>query len=322
MKLFSIRRTTRKTVVKIGFLKFSMRNRKFSPERLRATPESEYPALLEEWYRLSTGERLDLRAPRTFRQKIQWLKLYGDMETMRRLADKVRVRDYVAAKIGERRLIDVLGVYKKAEEIDWAALPRRFVLKPNHASGWVKVVEDKTALDIPAVCREADGWLAEDYSVVDGFQMQYRGIPPRLVVERHLGELTRDLRDYKVWCFGGKPLYVQVVAGRRDAGGCTTAFYSADWKRQPFWRGYPPCSEEVPKPACIEEMLSAAAALSEGMPFVRADFYVLDDGSFKFGELTFTPGSGEGEWHGEDGVDGRLGALVALPGAKGAADGC
>ena len=321
MSFVKITRTPRKTVVRLGPLKIFWRNRKFLPERLRQIPESEYPALLEEWYYLSTGEKLDLRAPRTFRQKIQWLKLYGDRKLMTRLADKVAVRDFVAEKIGARYLIDLLGVYERAADIDWSVLPDRFVLKPNHGSRWVKVVEDKSSLDVPAVCREADGWLGTDFSLCDGFEMQYRDIPPRLMIERHLGELTHDLSDYKVWCFGGKPLYVQIVAGRQDGGGCTTAFYSTSWEKQSFWRGYPQSAEAAPKPARLDEMLSAAATLSAGMPFVRVDFYVLDDGSLKFGEMTFTPASGEGEWHGEDGIDERLGALIELPKWKGQADG-
>ena len=321
MSFIRITRNPRKTVVRFGFLKFFWRNKKFLPERLRLVPESEYPALLEEWYQLSTGEKLDLRAPKTFRQKIQWLKLYGDRKTMTRLADKVAVRDFIAEKIGSRYLIDMLGVYEHAADIDWDALPARFVLKPNHGSHWVKIVEDKSSLDVSAVCRDADGWLKEDYTFDSGFEMQYRDIPPRLMIERHLGELTHDLNDYKVWCFDGKPLYVQVMADRQADGRCTTCFYSTDWTKQKFHYNRPLFSGDIPKPTRLDEMLSAAATLSSGMPFVRVDFYVLDDGALKFGEMTFTPTSGEGAWYGEDGIDERLGALIALPELKEAAHG-
>ena len=316
MNFIKITRNPRKTVVRLGPLKVFWRNREFLAENLRNRPESDYPALLEKWYFLATGEKLDLRAPTTFRQKIQWLKLYGDRKMMTKLADKVAVRDFVAEKVGPQYLIDLLGVYERAADIDWDALPTRFVLKPNHGSHWVKVVEDKSALDIPAVCREADGWLKEDFSLCGGFEMQYRDILPRLMIERHLGELTHDLNDYKVWCFGGKPLYIQIMAGRQGDGGCTTAFYSTGWEKQSFWRGYPLCEDDTPRPARLDEMLSAAATLSAGLPFVRVDFYVLDDESLKFGEMTFTPASGEGAWYGEDGIDERLGALIALPSQK------
>ena len=312
-RLFSISRSPYRTVVRFLFLKFTFKDRELDPERLQRTSELEYPRLLKKWYGRMTGEVLDLEHPRTFNQKMQWIKLYWNRELMTRLADKIAVRDYVSEKIGERYLVPLVGVYKNASEIDWDGLPSRFVLKPNHGSHWLEIVEDRNLVERTLVSKRADSWLEKDYSFSHGFEMQYHGIKPRLMIERHLGEWTHNLTDYKVWCFGGEPHYVQLVLDRFEDTGSKTAYYSADWIKQPFWKQHAHYEGEIPRPEVLDELLACSRKLAEGIPFVRVDFYLMDDGSLRFGEMTFTPSSGCSLWQGDPTADVVLGDLVKLP---------
>ncbi len=201
-------------VVRFLFLKFTFKDRELDPKRLRKTPESEYPRLLGKWYGRMTGEVLDLDHPKTFNQKLQWIKLHVNRDLMTRLADKIAVRDYVSEKIGERYLVPIVGIYAHASEINWDDLPPRFVLKPNHGSHWLEIIEDKCSVDRKTVLHSADSWLTKDYTFSHGFELHYAGIRPRLMIERHLGDYTNDLRDYKVWCFHGVPRFIQVSEDR------------------------------------------------------------------------------------------------------------
>lgn len=311
-KLFSISKSPYRTVVRFLFLKFTFKDRELDPKRLCRTPECEYPRLLKKWYGKMMDETLDLDRPRTFNHKLQWIKLYGDRELMTRLADKLAVRDYVAERIGERFLTPLVGAYADASEIDWNALPSRFVLKPNHGSHWLEIIEDKTTVDRAALFRRANSWLSRDYSFDHGFELHYGKIKPRLMIERHLGDYTDDLRDYKVWCFHGVPRFIQVSEDRFSQKGFQTAFYSPEWKKQIFWKGQL-ADDVVPRPAALADMLACASKLSADIPFVRVDFYCMDDGSLKFGEMTFTPCSGMSRWRGSPTIDRELGDLIHLP---------
>ncbi len=318
-KLFSVKVTPGRIVTRFLFMKFTRRNPKFSPKRLKKLHESKYPELLKEWFSMRmNGAVLDLDNPKTINEKIQWLKLYGNRKRMTELADKIAVRDFVAQTIGEKYLIPLVGVYNRAEDINWEELPSKFVLKPNHGSHWLSIIEDKSKIDIRKLYKTANKWLKENYAFYHGFEMQYAKIPPKLMIERHLGEITSNLNDYKVWCFNGVPKYIQVHVNRQGAGETTTCIYSIpEWKKQNFFMVHSTTNTcyqgEVPRPDCLDEMLDAAAKLSKEFPFVRVDFYCIDDGSIRFGEMTFTPASGSCPWAGEEDISLKLGAMIELP---------
>jgi hypothetical protein len=270
----------------------------------------EYPQALADWYRLKTGEMLDLAHPRTFNEKIQWLKLYGATPLKTRLVDKHLAREYVREKIGERHLITLLGVWDRFDDIDFAVLPGRFALKANHGSGWNVIVRDKSSMDRNLAKRMFDEWLRLDFAFCKGLELDYRGIPPKIVAEAYIENSNGQLYDYKVWCFGGKACYVMFLADRGTK--LKMIYHDRDWVPQPFVYNYPRYEKPVPRPSNLDELLAKAETLAAGFPFVRVDFYRLNDGSLKFGEMTFTPYSGVCHWTPPE-WNAKLGEMIPLP---------
>lgn len=234
------------------------------------------------------GRRLDLRKCETYCDRLQWLKVHGGLERYAPLVDKNAVRDYVAAVVGERYLVPRLGVYQSAEELPWADLPSRFVVKASHGSGWVVAVEDKDKVDIAALTLRMNGWLAQSYFDVM-LEPCYIGIPPRLVVEEHLGLEGTSFRDYKIFCFEGRPEIVHVDIDL--LGDRRRAYYTPDWKRLAMRCRFPPPDVELERPKQINELLALAGRLSAPFPSVRVDLYLAQH-RLLFGELTFLDGSG------------------------------
>ena len=264
---------------------------------------------LQFWWRIRHPgtPALDLDHPRTFCEKIQVLKLHGDDPLLTRLADKFAVREWVANRIGERYLVPLIGAWDAAEDIDFDALPDRFVLKANHGSHWNVVVKDKSKLDRRQVLSDLSFWLKLNYAYVRSFQMQYDRIPRKIIAEEFMENASGDLYDYKFWCFKGKVHYVQYLANRKER--LRVAFFDRDWNVQPFmYNRRPKITKLPPRPSNLEEMIALAEKLADGFEFVRVDFYRLDDGTIKFGEMTFTPANGGGGWEPEE-WDVKLGAL-------------
>jgi len=242
---------------------------------------------------------LDLDRPRTFSEKIQWLKLYNRDPAMPGLIDKFAVRSFVADRIGAQYLNPLYQWADGLESIDRAALPEQFIIKCTHGSGWNIPVPDRDAADWAAIAARVRHWLSIDF--YDVFrEWVYRGVPRRVLIERLLiGPVPLGLMDYKVFCFGGHARFVQVdifrdPRGRANAGdgpAQVRAFYDTDWNRLPCALLYPQAPFEVPAPAGFATMLEVAETLSAGFAFVRVDLFNID-GEITFGELTFYPANG------------------------------
>lgn len=281
--------------------------------RISSLSEAEYPAYLEEWFERRTGWPLDLLHPETFNEKIQWLKLYDSTSIKTKLADKYRVRDWVAEKIGHDHLIPLLGVYNSFDEIDFDEMPNQFVMKANHGSGWNIVVEDKKKLDLSAAKRQFDAWMNLDYSKRIGLELHYGGIEPKIVVEEFISNGEGELFDYRFFCFNGEPFSIWVDVGsgtdqhRRD-------IYDLDWNLMPVQVNYPNLEHRKMRPAQLEDMIEYARVLSEGFAFARVDFYAVG-GTVFFGEITFTPQSGIGRWDPPE-ENKTYGDLLVLPDSK------
>ena len=269
-----------------------------------------YAHALTNWYQNETGEILNLDNPQTYNEKIQWLKLYDSSELKSRLMDKVRVRDWVAERIGPEYLVDLYGVYRTADEIDFEALPDAFVLKANHGSGWNAIVKDKGTVDLGALKAKANLWLKADYAFSNGFELAYSSIPRRLLVEELLTTANGDLPDYKVWCFAGHAHYIEYISGR--GVNPTAVFFTCDWIPAGFCTEYRENKCPVPAPDNLDEMIRLAETLAEGFAHVRVDLYRLDDGSIKFGEMTFSTSSGAIRWNPPE-ADLAMGQLLVLP---------
>lgn len=257
-------------------------------------PEEYREELLRLWYLDKKGVSLDLDNVVTLDEKIQWLKLHGDLDNRARLADKYLVRDFIRETIGEKYLIPLIGVYDRPEDIDFDKLPDRYVVKTNHGAGYVRIVEDNSKLDREELIRTLKIWLAEDYSYKYGFEIHYAKIDRKIIIEEYIEDAEGNQDDYKFYCFGKDVDNVVVCVGR-NSGGKRFYLFDENWQllRTNTDGKNAPEGFTLPKPEGYEEMCRLAGVLSEacGEPFVRVDLYNCD-GRIYFGELTFTPGAG------------------------------
>lgn len=271
---------------------------------------SQYADELKRWYKHVTKRELDLDNPKTFNEKVQWMKLYDSTPLKTKLADKYLVRDWVKEKIGETYLIPLLGVWKSFDEIDFTKLPEKFVLKANHGCGWNIVVTDKSKFDIDDARKKFNTWMKTNFAFKAGLELQYMNIQPVIIAEEYLENNNDDLYDYKVFCFNGKAESIMFLSERKH--GLKMAFYDLNWNKLPFVYTYPRNEADIPKPQNLELLIQLSEKLAEGFAHVRVDFYVLNDGSLKFGEMTFSSASGTCAWNPPE--QNRIyGDLIKLP---------
>jgi hypothetical protein len=244
-------------------------------------------------YRLVFGRPLDLRNPRTFNEKLFWLILYYRTPLVTQLADKYEVRRYVAERLGPQFLNDLYGVWDSVDQIDPDRLPDAFVLKVNW--GWKMNIlcPSKATFDWNDATSKVTAWMKRSHYWY-AREWCYKNIKPRIICERYLLDRSSCIpSDYKFFCFGGEPRFVQVHSDR--FGQHTRDILDLDWKKAPFGYLSPPSDRPVARPENLEEMIRAARTLASGFPFVRVDFYSLD-GRTIFGEMTWYPSAGAGRF--------------------------
>ena len=257
--------------------------------------------------------------PKTFSEKIQWLKLYNHNPLYTTLVDKYAVKKWVADKIGGEYIIPMLGVWNKANEIDFDVLPNQFVLKTtNGGGGDVIICKDKSKFNkakaIVYLNRGLKNCIYNNYR-----EWPYKNVPPRVIAEKYIdfenssnNNDSSDLVDYKFFCFNGIPKFCQVIRNRNTKE--TIDFYDMEWNHMPFV-GLNPVAKNglnpVAKPQNLKDMISICEKLSEGFPFIRVDLYNVD-GKIYFGELTFYPASGFGVFK-PDEWNYKLGDMICLP---------
>jgi hypothetical protein len=240
------------------------------------------------------GKSLDLHNPKTFNEKLQWLKLYNRKEEYTILVDKYKVRDFIAHTIGDEHLIPLLGVWENADDIDFTLLPDRFVLKCNHNSGLgMYICDGKSQIDTIQVRRDLNKGLKQNYYLT-GREWPYKNVPRRIIAEKYMTDnmTSESLTDYKFFCFNG---YVDcvMVAIDRHLGDPLFYFFDEEWRLLRLNMLGKKAADDftLPKPKCIEEMFKIASKLSEGLPFARIDLYECNRRVY-FGEITFFPQSG------------------------------
>lgn len=251
---------------------------------------------------------LNLDDPQTFNEKLQWLKLNWYDERATICSNKHLVREYVKDKGLEHILIEQLGVYTNPAEIDFKVLPDRFVLKPSHDSGHTIICTDKGKLNIKEVKRKLRNWLSVDYEYMSGewpYHSEKYIVCEEFLEDKKAGEIL----DYKIHCFNGKPVFILLVSDR--AHHAQKNFYDLEWNPLPFFRASGPSGRIFSKPSKLNNMLVYAKTLSKGFPFVRVDFYQVEEKVY-FGELTFFPGGGLEKFQPES-ADFELGSLLTLP---------
>lgn len=266
-------------------------------------------------YRIRFGEKLDLKNPITFNQKIQWLKLYDRQARYTELVDKVKVKDYVAKEIGQQYLIPTLGVWDHFEDIDFEQLPKQFVLKCNHDSGSIVICRDKSTFDLEYARKKLTKGLRTD-AYYWGREWPYKNVQRKILAEAYMeDDDSEELKDYKLMVFNGKVKCSFVGSERFSEDGLKITFFDTDWKVMPFERHYPKSKLDIKKPLNYDEMVELAEKLAKDIPFARIDFYEVKGRAF-FGEITLFPGSGWEEFTPSE-WDKTLGSWIKLPGGGG-----
>lgn len=245
---------------------------------------AEIEQIIDKQYQSLFGKKICWEDPKSFNEKLQVSKLYLLFPMKTRLADKVAVREWIRETIGAKYLIPLIGVYNSFNDIQFSTLPNSFVIKCNHDSGSVTICKDKSKLDLKRLAERYTKLLNKDYSF-QGFEMHYRGIQPRIVIEQYMGML----RDYKFMCFHGKVEFFWVDFDR--FGNHTRLTYDRNGNRLPFTMSYPENENQLPPPDKYQQMIQIAEVLSRNFEHVRVDLYLIQDRIF-FSEMTFTTGNG------------------------------
>ncbi|WP_162300550.1 ATP-grasp fold amidoligase family protein [Anaerosacchariphilus polymeriproducens] len=233
--------------------------------------------------------KLDLSNVRSFSEKINWIKVYDNNPLYVECTDKYKVRNYVKKCGLEEILNDLYEVYDCVDEINLDKLPDKFVLKANHGCGWNIICSDKKQLDWSLAKKKLKKWMKMDYYNVQG-EKWYSQIQRKIVCEQYLEDKKyKDLKDYKIFCFHGKPHVIQVDIDRYI--GHKRNFYDTDWNLRDIYCEHDKYEPGVERPKKLEQMLEYAHILSEPFILARVDFYVVNDKIY-FGEITFAPGSG------------------------------
>lgn len=242
-------------------------------------------------YRKAFGRWPDLKHPRTFNEKLTWLKLYDHNPIYTTMVDKYEAKKYVASIIGEEYIIPTLGVWDQAEDIDFDALPDKFVLKATHDSGRVIICKDKGKLDRKKAVDEMRESLKRDFYAVTR-EWPYKDVRPRIIAEQLLESPDGELPDYKVHNFNGTPEAILVCRDRFVESGLTEDFFDTEWNHMDVRRpAHPNARVQEKRPAELEKMLDLSKKLAGGYPFMRTDFYCVG-GKIYFGEITLYPASG------------------------------
>lgn len=231
---------------------------------------------------------LNLSNPKTFSEKIIYLKINYRHPNAQKYVNKLAVRNYVSENVGEKYLIPIIKVYEKTSDINFKELPNQFVLKLNHGSGMNIICKDKDNLDESEAMNKLKEWYNQDYFEAGG-EYQYGGIEPKVFAEKYMATDEESLKDYKVFCFNGEPKFIQVDVGRYTNH--KRAFYDLDWNRLPFTILHPKYDGEIKKPEKLKEMIEVARTLAKDFIHIRVDLYNIDEEIF-FGELTFHHGGG------------------------------
>lgn len=243
-------------------------------------------------YHLRMNKLLNWNAPKTFNEKLQWLKLYDRKPEYTIYVDKYAVRDYIAKTIGEEYLIPLLGVWDTPEEINFDQLPNQFVLKCNHDSGGLCICKDKSTFDIQSAKEKLGKSLVTDYYLASR-EWPYKNVPRKIIAEKYMEDSkTKELRDYKFFCFNGVVKALFVATDRQNKSTDTKFdFFDAEYNHLNFTHGHPNALQIPEKPKNFELMKKLAAQLAANMPHVRVDFYEIN-GKVYFGEMTFFHHSG------------------------------
>ena len=264
--------------------------------------------------RVKLNQKMDLDNPKTFNEKLQWLKINDRNPEYTKMVDKYEAKEYISNIIGKEYIIPTIGIYEKFKDIDFEKLPDKFVIKTTHDSGSVIICKDKKNFDIKKAKEKIEKSLKRKYYNLYR-EWPYKNVKPRIIIEEFIENSDdKDLNDYKFWCFNGKVKYIHVTSNRGKNGGLKLDFYNINWEKMPFEWDYPKTDITIEKPQNYELMIELAEKLSKDIPYLRVDMYNLN-GKIYLGELTFYTGAGFEKFNPEK-YDRILGDMLELPKEK------
>lgn len=278
-------------------------------------PDEEY---LKRQFKAIMGKELDLEHPKTFNEKLQWLKLYNRRPEYTTMVDKYAVKRYVADKIGEKYIIPTLGVWENFDDIDFSTLPNQFVLKCTHDSGGLVICKDKKKLNITKTRNKLEKSLKNNFYFI-GREWPYKNVQKKIMAEKYMedGSESGVLKDYKVMCFNGEPRLIEMHDGR-FTDNHIQVFYDTKWNKTKINNmcydnkiQYSNKICQFDKPELLDTMLLLSEKLAKNIPHIRVDWYIVK-GRLYFGELTFFDGSGY-EPFADENDDLLLGSWIKLP---------
>ncbi len=226
-----------------------------------------------------------INSPRTFTEKLNWLKFNTERADFELLADKYEVRKYVSDRIGKKYLVPLRGLYQEPQDIPFDHLQLPVALKATHGSGMNIFIRNRDQVDFTRITERFKSWFAINPYYLSR-EWQYRQIRPRIVAEELLGQ---NVPDYKFFCFQGRVKYIQLDVDRFV--GHKRNLYTREWQLLKGMYNYPNSSRAHEAPEQLNEMIGLAERLAEGFEFLRVDL-LLAESSIYFGELTFFPGGG------------------------------
>ena len=269
----------------------------FDYDFMMSLDEKDYPKYLCEAYYIKTGQKLNLKHPKTINEKIQWLKIYDNIPIKTTLTDKVLVTDWVKEKIGEEYLKPVLWIGNKFDDIPFNELPESFVIKCNHGCKWQCIIKDKTnfvkynLINVQTKTK-IDGWLKQSFFGWSDFETQYIKIKPQIIIEPFLYENdNKGHREIEIWCFNGKPLIIQELEYKTINSQRSVSTWDENYKNINLKFSdldtltEKECSEINKKAAELSKILA------KNFKFVRID-WMINNNKLYFCEMTFTPYSG------------------------------
>lgn len=280
------------------------------------------------WIQIKFLQRMkrlpNLNNPKTYNEKLNWLKLNDRRPEYCILVDKYEMKKYVADRVGSDYIIPVVGgPWDTVDEIDFASLPDKYVLKTTHDCGGVVICKDKAKFDIERAKKILNEHMENNY-FWHTREWAYKNVKPRIFAEKYVKDSAsqetnieqtaemEQLTDYKFFCFDGEPKLMFVATDRASQTEETKFdFFDMDYNHMQIVQGHPNAPIEPQKPKSFDKMKEVAAVLSKGMPHIRVDFYEVN-GQTYVGELTLFHFSGlvpfePNEW------DEKMGEWIQLP---------
>ncbi len=272
---------------------------------INSLPDDDY---LKVRFLVRMDRELDLDNPKTFNEKLNWLKIYNRKAIYTTMVDKCAVKKYVSEIIGKEYIVPTVGVWDSVDDIDPAMLPEKFVLKCTHDSGSIVICRDKSSFNWDETKSKFENALKKNYYWQDR-EWPYKDVKGRIICEELIESKEPVLDVYKVFNFMGEPMIIQVIQNDKTSEE-TIDYFDTDWNLLDLRQNFPNSKYHKKKPDKLRELLSLSRELSRDIPFVRTDFYIVD-GKVLFSEFTFFSDSGAERFHPEE-WDRKLGDLIML----------